>query len=670
MKTYQGYAVVDALIFFVAFLVSLTAVFSDWWRGEGDAAAIGVTTTRFDIGVWTMSLVVLREGDDVVLGETPSYTADWTWDQACEASVANSESRSRPQACNLVLVFQIFSVSTPILSFLASMFMSVSLCTSNLVMVLGVIGGTLAALSALFGMMVAVLIQTTGLGSSGFIMYALSTLLIWSGTAFAVQTASKAMPPPQDPPKRKMPRMERAAKARAAASQDQARQEEIKSKVNIARETARSKGRSNHSDASDDIGGAERVPPQHLQAVLFWNQNKDLDDVAAQQSVPTEMLEMAFQEIDEDSSGFIVVEELVEALHMCGLKAHPKAVERIILDMDKNNDGDIDIVEFCEFFRQLEELSQFHHKAKARAQFCSILCNCCFFLNLALVFVLILLFVDMEESDDPDLYQIVRTCLIAMIIGLGVLFMCVIGLPATKLSIGKHVEGWVHYYDQIQIAKTTLKPVQAAAPGETAEATDDPEKLRAAAWTAVQKRQLALPGVPPTVSAGMLQEQDCEPPGVIADASGNFIRYDPAAYSRAAFKAIEARQPKNFNPMHTSNVTELPGDPSMSRAPKALTSGSAWKSSPWAEPIEDQPRGPQNTRRFGHAALGNSARPELGNASGGTSQGMAALPAPEQVLEQVDLDADWESRYKYSKQTSEGGARDSYQTEGSEVFQA
>ncbi|CAK0900116.1 unnamed protein product [Prorocentrum cordatum] len=470
-----------------------------------------------------------------------------------------------------------------------------------------------------------------------------------------------------DPPKRKMPRMERAAKARAAASQDQARQEEIKSKVNIARETARSKGRSNHSDASDDIGGAERVPPQHLQAVLFWNQNKDLDDVAAQQSVPTEMLEMAFQEIDEDSSGFIVVEELVEALHMCGLKAHPKAVERIILDMDKNNDGDIDIVEFCEFFRQLEELSQFHHKAKARAQFCSILCNCCFFLNLALVFVLIPR--PLAPTVDPDLYQIVRTCLIAMIIGLGVLFMCVIGLPATKLSIGKHVEGWVHYYDQIQIAKTTLKPVQAAAPGETAEATDDPEKLRAAAWTAVQKRQLALPGVPPTVSAGMLQEQDCEPPGVIADASGNFIRYDPAAYSRAAFKAIEARQPKNFNPMHTSNVTELPGDPSMSRAPKALTSGSAWKSSPWAEPIEDQPRGPQNTGRFGHAALGNSARPELGNASGGTSQGMAALPAPEQVLEQVDLDADWESRYKYSKQTSEGGARDSYQTEGSEVFQ-
>jgi len=76
------------------------------------------------------------------------------------------------------------------------------------------------------------------------------------------------------------------------------------------------------------------------------------------------MLEMAFQEIDEDSSGFIVVEELVEALHMCGLKANPAAVTRIITDMDKNNDGDIDIVEFCEFFRQLEELSQFHHKRR------------------------------------------------------------------------------------------------------------------------------------------------------------------------------------------------------------------------------------------------------------------------------------------------------------------
>merc|ERR1740121_643842 len=392
------------------------------------------------------------------------------------------------------------------------------------------------------------------------------------------------------------------------------------------------------------------------------------------------MLEMAFQEIDEDSSGFIVVEELVEALHMCGLKAHPKAVERIILDMDKNNDGDIDIVEFCEFFRQLEELSQFHHKAKARAQFCSILCNCCFFLNLAFVFVLILIFVDMEESDDPDLYQIVRTFLIAMIAGLAVLFMCVIGLPATKLSIGKHVAGWTHYYDQRQIAKTSLKPVQAAVPKERDEGSDDPAKLRAAAWNAVREHQLALPGVPPTVAAGMLQDQECQPPGVIADGGGNFIRYDPSAYSRAAMKSVEARQPKAFNPMHQSQIVELPGDPNlMSKA--ALTNGSAnnWKSSPWAEPIEDgspnnwksQPtRGPG---RFGQAALGNTTvRPALGDVGGGSSQGMAALPAPND-LEQVDLDADWESRYKFSKQTSGGsqeGARDSYQTNESEVFQA
>lgn len=666
-KSYAVYTVVDALMFFVAFQLSLSSVFSDWWVGDGDASALGVTTTRFEIGVWTMSLMVLREGDDVVLGEVPSYAADWTWDQARDASVASSESRTRPQACNLVMGLQILSVLPPVFSFLASLFMSISLCTSPLVMVLGVISATLSALSALFGVMLAVLIQTTGLGSSGFLLYAVSAFLIWMATALAVQAASKAMPPAQDPPKKKVARMERAEKANQAASQDLARQDAGKEQVQTARETARTK-RSHPSDTSDDVGGFERLPPKHLQAVLFWNQNKDPDDVSAQQNVPTEMLEMAFQEIDEDSSGFIVVEELVEALHMCGLKANPAAVTRIITDMDKNNDGDIDIVEFCEFFRQLEELSQFHHKAKARKQFCSILCNCCFFLNLSFVFVLILLFVDMEESDDPDLYSIVSTFLIAMIAGLAVLFTCVIGMPATKLSIGKHVAGWAHYYDQRQLASATLKPVQAAAPKELAEDSDDPEHLRAVAFKAVREHQLALPGVPPTVAFGTIEDQECQPPGVIADAGGNFIRYDPSAYSRAAVRAIEARPPKSFNPLHASQIVELPGDPAMSRAPKALTGGGGnWKSSPWAEPIEDKPRGPA---RFGQAAPGVSVSPALGNGGGGASQGLAALPAPSDVL-QVDLDEDWESRYKTSEgRGSQEGARDSYQTNESEVFQA
>merc|ERR1719343_477651 len=101
-------------------------------------------------------------------------------------------------------------------------------------------------------MMIAVLIQTTGLGSTGFLLYACSAFLIWIGTALATQAASKAMPPPQDPPKKKMARMERAAKARAAASADQARQEESKAKIQSAREGARTK-RSHASNSSDDL---------------------------------------------------------------------------------------------------------------------------------------------------------------------------------------------------------------------------------------------------------------------------------------------------------------------------------------------------------------------------------------------------------------------------------
>jgi hypothetical protein len=318
------------------------------------------------------------------------------------------------------------------------------------------------------------------------------------------------------------------------------------------------------------------VPPEHLQQVLFWNKNQDRGDVAAQQSVPTELLELAFQEIDEDNSGFIVVEELVEALHMCGLNAHPKAVETIILEMDANNSGDIDIVEFVDFFRQLEEIAQFQHKTKARAQFCTVLCNACFMLNLVAVFLVILVFIGMEEADDPDMYNLVRSGLIAMGFGLGMLFLTVIGLPAMRLSLGSHVHGWMHAYEQKQVAKTKLKPVQAAGVIET---TSDAPDLRQAGQMLAQ-HHLALPPVPRTQAILQDQQRVAAPPGVIHDPDGNFVRYDPTAYQRAAMKALEVRPPPSFTPFHTQQIQDFRADPGC--GPKALTIGAdQWTTSPW-----------------------------------------------------------------------------------------
>lgn len=599
-KSHTMYAVLDVQTFLIVGVLSIIANSFDWWNGDGDASMLTQhETSEFEIGVWKMSLTILRDAGSIALGEVPTYEADWTWAQACEASKELSARGQAPAACLQVEILQWLTVLVPCFSFLAALAMSISLLTSELVMVLGVMCGAAGSVCALFGAIMPLVIQTKGVGGPGFAIFVIAAVVIWAGTAHAAQTATKAMPGPQEEPTTYAPRIQRSR-----ASHTKTEEEHAQITSGIAR--GRREPPSERGPASDGSEGAERVPPEHLQQVLFWSKNQDHGDVGTKQSVPTEMLELAFQEIDGDNSGFIIVDELVEALHMCGLNAHPKAVETIISEMDANNSGDIDIVEFVDFFRQIEELALFQHKTKARAQFCGHACNMCFLLNLVGVFSVIMVFIGIKEADDPDLYNLVRSALIVMGVAFAVLFLTVVGLPVIRLSLGSHVSGWMYAYEVRGNKLKTLKPVQAAEPEVVVE-TSDAERLR----QAVAQRHLALPPMPRT--RGVLQEQQrfAEPPGVIADPEGNFVRYDPAAYSRAAMKALEAR-PRSFTPFCTQHVQDRRAE--LERGPKALTNGAnQWTASPWTTTPKSLLNAQANpTNRFSAAASASARAVEDG----------------------------------------------------------
>jgi hypothetical protein len=617
VKSYKVYTVVCAKIFLVACALSAAAQFPAWWtvNETADSAALGLKTSKLMMNHWLIEATLVKDGGNVLLGQEVTEEKTWKWDEFCKYKMELSENREEPPSCMQVKFLQMFSLIVPICSFLSMMFFYVSLCTSKLVIILGLLAGAIASFAAIISAGFAVLMQTQGLSDMGFAFFAVSTFLTVVGTFLAMQTANTAMPEPKDAPAAYLPRTQRADAAKRRGQEEaDARDQRMgpggrgpgSARSGSQRSGSRS-GRSGKS-ASED----EKEPPVYLQKVLFWSRQQDPGDPSSQQSIPTELLEMAFQEIDEDNSGFIVVDELVEALHLCGLNAHPKAVDRVIQDMDKNASGDIDITEFVEFFRQMEELSQFYHKTQARQQFCTMLCNFCFLLNLIVVFVLIMIFVGMDQNENPDMYQITRTLLMAMLVALIVLCCCVIGFPAMRLSIGRQVSGWIAYWEHAQIEKLTMKPVQGSKSDVELEKTA--EALRQAGWgqaeqaqSAVDARQtgslfrpgadqgqLALTSAPPVTTLAAIKAQagvtrkNAGTAGAIVDEGGNFIRYDPSAYSRAAIKAAEVQQPRSFNPMQAHAVEELQGNPDFNPvAVKALPEGTTqWSKTPWIE-LED-----------------------------------------------------------------------------------
>merc|ERR1711879_356397 len=83
--------------------------------------------------------------------------------------------------------------------------------------------------------------------------------------------------------------------------------------------------------------------PFHFQRALFWDSSNG--------EIPSELLDLAYKEIDTNNSGHIQKTELIEALQQCGVKASRSVYSDLFTSLDTDMSGQIDRQEFSTFLR-------------------------------------------------------------------------------------------------------------------------------------------------------------------------------------------------------------------------------------------------------------------------------------------------------------------------------
>jgi len=336
--------------------------------------------------------------------------------------------------------------------------------------------------------------------------------------------------------------------------------------------------------------------PVYLKRVIFWEQ----DHPDSEERIPPSLLQLAFLEIDKDRGGAIDVGEFIDALNACGLKATRAATERIMADIDKNNSGDIDIFEFVKFFEKIQELNQFSKRSQQRAQCFTFVCNCCFVVMIFVVGTLLLTFIRMENKSSDD-YKIVSNLLTYCSVALIVLCLCVIVMPALRLSLGPSITAWQRHYELNFTGKKrgssgdpepAAGTVQAPAAGGPRDAgwvsntkswSPQPQAMTAGSFSRSYRtfgksgpsQQMQMQAAhemrepadqdpveyfdQPVEETQFPGEMASQPPGAIVDSRGEFLCYDPAAYRRSAMNSMETRQPASFNPMQVHSLQTSQG---------------------------------------------------------------------------------------------------------------
>mmetsp|Transcript_69047 Transcript_69047/g.174007 ORF Transcript_69047/g.174007 Transcript_69047/m.174007 type:complete len:624 (-) Transcript_69047:87-1958(-) len=572
---------------------ALLAVFSlvlPWWVGSTTVGRLASQSTiESTITLWAFDLSIGVQVPDGAGGTTLEIEKqDMTWSQMCDGATQTA-SGGAPGACSNMHAIRAFAILSPIFGLAGTAVLLLSRTVSPLLLLFGAFLALLTGLFAFAGVGMGISVSMSGLSGMGVICLLAAVLVSMTSLCGAFYGAGIAMPIDPPPEKKRSTRQQRV-QAQREKDIELAGQLEANVASNMQDKSEGELIGSARSGSSD----GRRKPPVMLKKVLFWSQEHSGD--ADAEEIPTEWLEKAFQEIDEDGSGAIELEELVECLNLCGLNASMEVVSTIMSEIDKNMSGDIDIHEFVEFFRQLEELDRFQAKTQQRAQFAQFLCNFCFIAHIIIVSAMLMNFINMEESDDPDGYLIMRNMLMAFSVVLGILLITVICLPAIRLTLGANMAAWERQYN-LELKKRIKKP----------QADDNKDNLRQAAWSTgsaaadgltditinaamfgasyrVSKQnffqQPAIPDGPRQPSkmsrpGGSRHSSKMHQPqqqqlqmspaasGVLKGKDGSLERYDPDAYRAAALQAMEMNVPTSFSPMQVRDMDMPKEEPQM-----------------------------------------------------------------------------------------------------------
>jgi len=476
--------------------LSLAALFLPMWT----ASFGGGAQTNVDISLWDM--------DASIEVAAASFSADSSvaWDDMC--ALTSQLPDDFAAKCDMVKATR----ATLILAAAFAVFSIAGVCSAifadnNLILALA---GTMASVSCLCNCVSIALVcavGSDGLESPGFILMCISTFFsllacILANVGFAnelatlralVKASGHKVVGKQDSKGKPVvgTRAQRAAKKRAEEHQEYLARQALASSVNqrnVLKDgidlPPESQGGSRPGTQDSQDPGAEAAappakgPPIYLQKVLFHQGRSDEDEI------PLEDLEAAFREIDIDDGGSIDLDELVGALRQCGLEASQAATDTIMKEIDKNASGDVDIHEFIEFFRHIEELDRFEKKSAARQQFLTFLLNFCFLADIIVVGVMLMLFIKMDKDESPDDYSIMKNVLIACSVVLGILFICVICVPILQLSLGPSIGRAADQYElSKQLKQQARKFGNQDGGGGGGSSTTQGPRGAAAAWT-------------------------------------------------------------------------------------------------------------------------------------------------------------------------------------------
>lgn len=571
-----------ASLAFAGAILGVCAIVLAWWVGTNSSQLLKVgldgteTTVKASISLWDFDLRLRLAPEQGEL-EGREYDLRTTWDDMCSTALKTTR---EPGECINVRIARAFTILNMLLSSFSAFFVVLSRRFTPLLLLGGILCSTLATLCALGGLGIGVLTSASGLTGWGFLMLGGSMLMCAASVTALFYAAAKAMPG-------------------ASAFKDESRGSRLKriqeaKAKNMEMASALEAGVRKKKEKTEGQEEAKKIPVM-LKKVIYWGQEHEDEE----EGLPIELLQAAYQEIDDDGSGTVTLEELVDSLKDCGLPASQEAADAVMMEIDKNMDGTIDIHEFVEFFKTLEEMDKFQKKTEQRAAFLSCICNFCFLAMIVIVGTMLMLFIGMDKDENPDNYAIMQNLLVAFSVTLFVLFMFVIAIPAGRMTLGPQIAAWqFHYHKSMQ---NRGKQAQKAQSHQMTGGS-----LRNAAWTegggigpppvnaAKYGASYRVSKMTYDMSAEMNQIQDYPqqgqrsltaaseqqreatgssgrpgtgPPqvaGAILSKTGDFVRYDPAAFQRAAMTSTMARMPMSFTPMQVQNLgtsSDMPDHP-------------------------------------------------------------------------------------------------------------
>jgi hypothetical protein len=445
-------SLISVVLLFVSIGLNAVSVTQVWWKKSD---TLGYTK----ITLWEVKLNTPTAGG----------TGKLEWDQLCDAPSTSKEALA---ACGSIKAMRAFLILGAVFAFMAATGNAAGIYTGNTL--IDSAAGVVAGFSALFsgvGIGMGALVQPEGLTSgSGFLMACIACgLQLLGGFMGCVGTcqeihdltrlaASMHIGEYQEPEAYK-PRSERSGKIREAEAADTAIMCENLKKRKKQAEAAAAKGDASDAgeEEEDEDEKKKKKVPVMLKRVLFRKPEDGEDD-----EIPTKWLEDAFAEIDGDGSGSIELDELVDSLRLCGLAVSATATDIVMKEIDKNASGDVDLREFIEFFRHIEDLNRFEKKSGKRKQCMSFLLNFCFLADIVVVGVMLMMFIRMDEAENPDNYSILKNVLMACSFFLGILFLLVILIPILRMALGPSVNKMQKQYELAQEIKQQQRKDQMA----------------------------------------------------------------------------------------------------------------------------------------------------------------------------------------------------------------